>query len=584
MKEKKESPLSRLMKLAGVHKNKYVLSVILACIGTVSGIVPYFAVSRIVAELLLGNREMNLYLVCTGIALAGYVCKVLFTTWSTSVAHRTTYKVLAEIRKKLLGKLSRLSMGDLGSTPSGSFKDTIVDRVGSLETTLAHMMPEFTSNLLVPVILLIYLLILDWRMALVTLVTIPIGMIFMMAVFKTYPTKYEGSVKASSDMNSAVVEYVNGIEVIKTFNQNARSYRKYSDAVVYDARYYYDWMKSCQLPMAANAVISPATLFGVLPVGFLFYAAGSLTAAEFITIIIVSLGVVGPLLAVMNFTDSLAIMGSVVDNVYQILETPELKRPEEDASLSGHTIEMKDVHFSYKETEVLHGISLTVPENTVTALVGPSGSGKSTIAKLIAGFWDVGSGTVSFGGKNIQEIPQKQLMENIAYISQDNFLFDDTVRENIRMGKASASDAEVEEAARKAGVYGFIMNLPQGFETKTGSLRGELSGGERQRIAIARAILKDAPVIIMDEATAYLDPENEALMQEAIGRLIKDKTLIIIAHRLSTVVNADNIVLIDEGKVTAQGTHDKLLQSSDQYRRMWEAHVGAKDADKEAAE
>ena len=302
---------------------------------------------------------------------------------------------------------------------------------------------------------------------------------------------------------------------------------------------------------------------------------------DFITVIIISLGIIGPILAASNYMDSIAAMGTVVGEVCGILDEEELVRPMEKVKLKDLTIEMNQVTFSYHtdKKEILHGITLKIRPGTVTALVGPSGSGKSTIAKLIAGFWDVGGGEITLGGCDLKKIPQNQLADHIAYVSQDDYLFDDTVRENIRMGRKGATDAEVEQAARDAGCDEFIRELEQGYDTRVGSAGGHLSGGERQRIAIARAMLKDAPISILDEATAYLDPENEAVLQTAIGKLVSGKTLIVIAHRLSTITNSDQIVVVKEGEIEDIGRHDELLHRSPLYQEMWNAHIGAKDGD-----
>lgn len=333
--------------------------------------------------------------------------------------------------------------------------------------------------------------------------------------------------------------------------------------------------------MSAYTAICPATLLTVLPIGFLFYTNGSLATTDFITVIIISLGIVGPILAVSNYVDNLAILGTVVNDVCAILDKPELIRPTKEVPLDDLTVQLQKVTFSYHvdNKEILHGIDLEIKPGSVTALVGPSGSGKSTITKLIAGFWDVSGGSITLGGYNLKEIPQKQLAEKIAYVSQDNYLFDDTVRENIRMGRKGATDADVEQAAKAAGCDSFIRGLEKGYDTVVGGAGGHLSGGERQRIAIARAMLKNAPIVILDEATAYLDPENEAVLQNAIGKLVAGKTLIVIAHRLSTITNSDQIVVVKDGVIDAVGTHDELLLKSPLYQEMWSAHIGAKDGE-----
>lgn len=583
MKNKNEqSTASSLLRFAGPYKGRYVLSICLSVLGVASGLVPYYAAAQILIGLIGTERNFSFYIFWGIIAVVGYLAKSTFAILSTSISHTATFLALRDIRKQIIDKFSRMPMGTLLNTPSGQLKDTLVDRVEGLETPLAHLLPEMSANVLVPVFIVIYLFVLDWRMALISLITIPVGMAFMATILKTYPQQYEGSVKINQQMNNAVVEYVNGIEVIKAFNQSAASYGKYSNAVRDNADYFYKWMKSCQWAMSSYNAICPAVLITVLPAGVLFYAAGSITAAKLITIIILSLGIVGPLIAASNFADSLGMVGTVVNEIAVLLDGPELVRPTQPVTLNSQEIQLNDVSFSYNDDgdNAIQHINLAIKPGTVTALVGPSGSGKSTITKLIAGFWDVGSGSITLGGKDLRTIPQKQLADQIAYVSQDNYLFDDTIRENIRMGRLSASDTEVEEAAKAAGCDVFIRSLENGYDTNVGGAGGHLSGGERQRIAIARAMLKNAPIVILDEATAYIDPENEAVVQEAVSKLVAGKTLIIIAHRLSTITDSDQIVVMKDGVISNIGTHDELLKTSELYREMWQAHIGAKDGEK----
>lgn len=577
-----QSTASSLLRFAGPYKGRYALSICLSVLGVASGLVPYYAAAQMLIGLIGTERSFSFYIFWGIVAAVGYLAKSTFAILSTSVSHTATFLALRDIRKQIVDKFSRMPMGTLLNTPSGQLKDTLVDRVEGLETPLAHLLPEMSANVLVPVFIVVYLFVLDWRMALISLITIPVGMAFMATILKTYPQQYEGSVKINQRMNNAVVEYVNGIEVIKAFNQSAASYGKYSDAVRENADYFYRWMKSCQWAMASYNAICPAVLITVLPAGVLFYAAGSITSANLITIIILSLGIVGPLIAASNFADSLGMVGTVVNEIAALLDGPELVRPTQPVSLDSQEIRLNDVSFSYNNDgdNAIQHIDLTIKPGTVTALVGPSGSGKSTITKLIAGFWDVGAGSITLGGKDLRTIPQKQLADQIAYVSQDNYLFDDTIRENIRMGRLSASDAEVEEVAKAAGCDAFIRRLENGYDTNVGGAGGHLSGGERQRIAIARAMLKNAPIIILDEATAYIDPENEAVVQQAVSNLVAGKTLIIIAHRLSTIADSDQIVVMKDGSISGIGTHDELLKTSELYREMWQAHIGAKDGEK----
>lgn len=573
-----KSPATILWELAKKEHSKLKTSVFIASIGVIAGIIPYIAASLILVELLNGNKDVKIYSLWLGIGLLSYILKSFLYSMALSVSHKATFSVLKDVRLRMLEKLPKMPLGEIISVPSGNFKQIIVDQVESMEKPLAHLLPEMTSNLLGSLSIFIYLLFLDWRMALLSLVSIPVGMLFMGLVMKNYAVQYEGSVKVNREMNSAIIEYVNGIEVIKTFNQDKRSYAKYKDKVIANARYFYEWMKSCQLPVSLSKNISPTTMITVLPFGWYFYISGSLSAEVFISVIILSLGIAGPLLETINFVDGLAKIGTIANSINLILEGKEQKHSDREVTIQQYNIDLQNVKFGYEEEkEILHGISLNIKEGTTVAFVGPSGSGKSTLAKLIAGYWDITEGNINIGGYNLNEIPLKQLYSLTAFVSQDNFLFNESIRENIRMGNPSASDKEVEDIAKKSGCHDFIMKMEHGYDTVVGSSGSHVSGGERQRISIARAMLKNAPIVILDEATSYIDPENEVIIKQALSKLIKDKTVIIIAHRLSTITDAEQIFLIENGKLVSYGKHDELLKGCELYRNMWNAHIGTKD-------
>ena len=576
----KQSPMLRLWELGEKEHGGLIRAMISAAVGVLGGMIPYYAAAQIIIGLLEGEAEISFYILWCAIAAAGYIIRSCLYALALSMSHKATFSILKDLRGRILDKLPRMPLGTIMDTSSGKLKQIIVDQIESMETPLAHLLPEMTSNIFAPVCILVYLFILDWRMALLSLVSIPIGLLFMMLVMKDYGVKYQGSVETAQAMNSAIVEYIGGIEVIKAFNQGQTSYNKFSDKVIANASYFYNWMKSCQFPTSLAKAIFPTTLVTVLPVGWLLYTSGSLDVEVFIITVILSLGIAGPLMAAMNFTDSLAKIGTIVGSVDEILTGEEQHHSEAPVTFRSMDISLKNVSFGYHEDkEILHDINLDIPAGTMTAFVGPSGSGKSTIAKLIAGFWDVDGGSISIGGHNLKSIPLEQLYDQVAFVSQDNYLFDESIRENIRMGRVTATDSDVERAAEAAGCGGFIRELEHGFDTVVGGGGAHLSGGERQRIAIARAMLKDAPIVIFDEATAYMDPENEAIIQKAVAKLISNKTVIVIAHRLSTITDADRIVVIEDGRIEAAGAHDSLLQTSALYRTMWNAHIGAKDGD-----
>ncbi len=576
--KKVQSPFRRLLGFASHHKGKYAASVLLAVVGVAGGMIPYVGVSRIIIHLLAGTRsDVGFYLMWCGISGGGLIVKTICMNWSTALSHEATFSVIAEVRTELSRKLARVPMGHVLETPSGQFKNIIVEKADSLETPLAHVLPEMSSNLLIPLGIIVYMFILDWRMALVSLITLPLGFIFYMVMMRDYPEKYAGVMKAGKHMSGTMVEYINGIEVIKAFNQSAKSYAKFTDSVNANMNVVLDWIRSTQVYSSISQGIWPAVLLGVLPMGCLFYMNGSLGGGEFITNVILSLGISAPILSAMIYTDDIAKIGAVVEEVGQVLDLPELNRPKENKKSENRNIVLEHVCFSYGKEEVLSDVNLEINEGSITAFVGPSGGGKSTIAKLIVSFWDVSKGRITLGGVDLRDIPLEQLMAEIAYVSQENYLFNDTIRNNIRMGKPGATDEEVEAAAKASGCHDFIIKLEHGYDTVAGGAGGHLSGGERQRIAIARAMLEDASIIIFDEATAYTDPENEAMIQAAVSKLIVGKTLIIIAHRLSTITDSDKIVVIKNGRVQAEGTHEALMSDCKLYHRMYTANMEVRD-------
>lgn len=579
---KEQSPVGRIWELGEKEHGKLITAVILAVIGAACGMAPYFAAAKIIVLLLAGENAFSAYAPWIITALAGFLVRTVLYNGALGISHRATFSILKTIRRKLLAKLPRLPLGTVMDTSSGKLKEIIVDQVDSMETTLAHLFPEMTANILTPLLTVVYLFILDWRLALLSLAVFPIAFFFMMTVMGGYAKDNECAVRATTEMSTTVIEYINGIEVIKAFNQGKASYTKLTDKVRANAQYYYDWMRRSQLGMSMAYAFFPAQMLTILPFGWLFYTHGTLTAEAFVTVIILALGMAAPIVAAFNFVDTLALVGTTVSQVDEILKAEEQEHGTQSVEFADHGIEVSGVSFGYHDDkEILHDVTLSIPQNGMTALVGPSGSGKSTLAKLIAGFWDVKDGKITMGGHDLREIPLGELYDQVAFVSQDNYLFDDTVRENIRMGRISATDAEVEEAAHNAGCDSFIGDLEKGFDTLVGGGGAHLSGGERQRIAIARAMLKDAPIIILDEATAYIDPENEAVIQRAVAKLVENKTVIVIAHRLSTVTGADNIAVVKDGRIEAQGRHGELLENCALYREMWQAHIGAKDGDAE---
>lgn len=573
MPNKEPGAIRQLFAFVGESNSKMRVSILLAVLGEMFGIVPFLMVALLAGELYRGTATIQRVLFFCGIAAICQLIKMLLTWRSSLMSHKISFTILKNIREAITDRMAKVPMGVMLETPTGAFKNLIVDNVAKLEDSMAHFMPELPSNIAAPLCSILLIFILDWRMGLASLITIPLGILFFAAMMRGYGPRMENYMRSANDMNSSLVEYVNGIQVIKAFNRSASSYGKYSKSVNYFHDSTMEWWSQCWFWNAAARAVLPSTLLGTLPVGAWLYMEGTLSLPVFLISLVVPLGFVAPLMKVSEAMEQVSMIKGNLEQVTAFLKTPELVRPSEPVSLGERTYQFEDVHFGYKETEVLHGISFQTRPGTMTAIVGPSGSGKSTIAKLMAGFWDVTSGSVRFGGQDIRQIPFEQLMGEISYVAQDNFLFDKSIRENIRMGNPAATDEEVEAAAKAANCHDFIMQLEQGYDTLAGDAGDRLSSGERQRITIARAMLKPASVVILDEATAYADPENEALIQQAISKLVAGKTLIVVAHRLNTIRNADQILVVANGNIAGRGTQEELLRECPIYQKMWQDYA-----------
>lgn len=583
-RDARPSAFAKLFYFMRPDKGKMILSLALACIGEALGMVPYIVVGLLAAGLVESTLTLSMAAWLCVAAAFGQVAKFFFTWRSSMMSHGIAFKALRTMREMMAEKMARVPMGTIVDTPTGTFKNRFIDNVNQLEDAIAHFMPELPSNVFAPVLAMAIVFAVDWRMGLAGIATIPLGILFYLGMMRGYKEKMARYIASEQAMNATLVEYVNGIQVIKAFGRSASSYGSFSQAVAE----YHDstlaWFRQSWVWMALVKAVVPCTLLVSLPLGVWLLSTGQLGLPAFMVCISIPLGFIGGVLKFAQAASQISRMDACLNVIWDFLGLPELTRPHERVELSGDSFSFENVSFSYHEgAEVLRDVSFQTKPGSITTIVGPSGSGKSTVAKLMAGFWDAGGGEIRYGGHDVRDIPFGQLMEHVAYVAQDTFLFDRTIADNIRMGRPDATDAEVEEAARAAGAYEFIERLPQGFDTPAGEAGARLSGGERQRITIARAMLKNADVVILDEATAYADPENEALVERAISELVAGKTLVTIAHRLSTITGADQIIVMDAGRIIARGRHGDLLASCPLYARMWADHRNAApDANEEA--
>ena len=600
------------------HIGAIIFSVVVAIIGVACSIVPYFAVASIVTQLINGATDYRIFLPYAGLIFAGFAGALIGHSVSTIGSHNLAFSIIEDTRKRVVEKLSRLSMGTIEEKSSGKWSQFVVETVDKMEKPIAHVIPEVLANVIIPIVIVVIIFILNWKIALANLVTLPLGMLFSMLMMKDYEAKSKRYIEASKKMNAAAVEYIQGIKVIKAFNKSASSYDKFQKAVEDNRDSMLDWYLSVCFAMTAAMEVLPSTLLVVLPVGLYLFMTGGITMPVLIMCVLLSYASYKPLLKAMAYMDTMANVRVVFGEIQSVLDLPELVRQDTAPAPHGYDVRFENVVFGYggalcetagiaakdsaagsavngaaskdgaagnaasgaaakDSTKVFNGLNFTAKEGELTAIVGSSGSGKSTIAKLLAGFWNIDSGHITIGGADIGSMSLERNMQLVTYVSQENFLFNKTIRENLKMAKEDATDAEIEAACTKASIHDFIKSLPDGYDTNAGNAGSKFSGGERQRLTIARALLKDSPIVVLDEATAYSDPENEAIIQQSIDNLVKNKTVIMIAHRLSTIVNADKIIVLDKGKIAAEGTHTELLQRSPLYQKMWQSHISSRD-------
>ncbi len=562
------------------HIGGIIFPVIAAIIGAACGIVPYFAIASIMTQLIDGTSDYRVFVPYVGLVFAGFAGAIIGHSVSTIGSHNLAFSIIEDTRKRVVEKLSRLSMGTIEEKSSGKWSQFIVETIDKMEKPIAHVIPEVLANVLIPIIIVVIIFTLNWKIGLANLVTLPLGMLFSMLMMKDYEAKSKRYIEASKKMNAAAVEYIQGIKVIKAFNKSASSYDKFQKAVEDNRDSMLDWYLSVCFAMTAAMEVLPSTLLFVLPVGLYLFMTGGIAIPTLIMCVLLSYASYKPLLKAMAYTDTMANVRVVFGEIQSVLDLPEMVRADTAGAPQGFDVRFENVVFGYggaTGTTVFDGLNFTAKEGELTAIVGSSGSGKSTVAKLLAGFWNVNGGRISIGGADIGSMSLERNMRLVTYVSQENFLFNKSIRDNLKMAKENATDKEIEAACRKASCDDFIKSLPEGYDTDAGNAGGKFSGGERQRITIARALLKDSPIVVLDEATAYSDPENEAVIQQSIDNLVKNKTVIMIAHRLSTVVNADKIIVLEKGRIAAEGTHAELLQSSPLYKKMWQSHISGKD-------
>lgn len=551
------------------YTKRAVVSVVAAVI---LSIVPYFFLYQIIAALTAGESISTgfvlLRAVLTAVCLVG---NAVLYGHGLDLSHYSAYNTLKNLRTALQGRLEQQPLGTIRELGNGRIKKVFTDDIETIELLLAHAIPEGIGNLIIPVVVIVAMFFVDWKLALLSLASFPLGFLAMGMMFKLGMSRMEAYYAAAARMNNTIVEYVNGMEVVKVFNRDGESYERFEHDINYYRDMTLDWYRVCWPWMALYSSIIPCVALFTLPVGGWFVLKGWSTLPDFVLVLCMTFAIGMPLLKAMSFMGKFPQLSYKVDELERLLDNPPLKQSDKGFEGGNCDIRFEDVHFSYKETEVIHGVDLEIKEGQMAALVGESGSGKSTLAKLLVHFYDLDSGRITLGGQDLTDMSITALNDQISFVSQEQFLFNTSLYDNILIGKPNATREEVLRAASLAQCDEFLQRLPNGIDSMAGEGGKMLSGGERQRISLARALLKDAPVIVLDEATAFIDPENEEKMNAAISEVIRGKTVLIIAHRLHTVIGSDKIIVLNEGNVDAEGTHEELLKKSAVYQRLWAA-------------
>lgn len=575
----------KVFEYAGPHKKDLYIATFIVLLSVLMGVLPFVLAYQVISPLVMGNAVDTKY-VCIRVigVLICLILQAILYGWGLDVSHKAAYSTLLRLRTSLQKRFEAVPLGFIQDKGTGTIKKLFVDDVDSLEVLLAHSLPEGIANLMIPIAIYVAMFFIDWKLALLSLASIPISFAAMMIMYSVGMKKMGPYYMAGQKMNNTIIEYINGMEVVKVFNKDAESYERFRKDISDYRDYTLEWYKAAWPWMAIYSSLLPCTIILTLPLGAWFVLCGFSTLPDLILVLCLSLSIGIPLLKSLSFLPTMPQLNYKIAALEQVLETATLQQTDAVFHGKNYDICFDHITFGYEKSqpgpdgqpmvtmdEVIHDISFTAKAGQKTALVGESGSGKSTLAKLLIHYYDPQQGSISIGGQKITEMSLEALNSQVSYVAQDQYLFNTSILENIRIGRPDATDEEVLEAAKKAQCMEFLEKLPQGIHSMAGDAGKMLSGGQRQRISLARAILKNAPIIVLDEATAYADPENEEKMEAAIAELVKGKTLFVIAHKLPAIMNADQICVIEHGKLAATGTHAELLAICEEYKKLWKA-------------
>ena len=578
--------MKKLLYYAEENKKYLLFSAIFLCISTLIGVLPFFLINDIVIGLLTGNVVWKTDVILIGLIALALIFKAIFYGAGLKLSHIGAYNILYNLRKHFSNMLVKQPMGHIMNSGTGKYKKTLVEDITDLENSLAHIIPEGVPYAVGVVATLVAIFVTDWRIGIATFIMIPISLSPMMLMMKSSMEKMPKFYESRDNLNHDLVEYISGIEIIKVFNKITKSYAKLSDSIYKTRDFTLEWYRSSWKSTAVINALLPCTLLIPLPLAIYFFVNDTMPLSNFTLVIMLGLGLGEPLMKLANYIPAIPMLNYNFEKVEKVFIFENVKSGEYEGTPDKFDVEFSNVSFAYEKKDeedeaikVLNNINLKIPQNTICALVGPSGGGKSTIAKLLMHFWDVNEGSIKIGNKDITEYSFENLMRHISYVSQSNTLLEGTVFENIAVARDGITKEEVVQVCKKANCHEFIMRLDEGYDTNVGTLGNKLSGGERQRISIARAMVKNADIVVLDEATAFADAENEFMIQQALSNLLEGKTILIIAHKLHTIKDVDKIVVINDGKVECEGRHEELLDKSSLYKMLWQQNQRSVDWD-----
>lgn len=578
---KEKSTLSKLLRFADNYSLLIIVAVILSAMSAVISLIPFICIWFIIKDIFsaLPNVAQATETIKYGwMAVESSILSIVLYFGSLNCSHLAAFRVEKNMRKAAMHKIVTLPLGFFTKHTSGKLRKVIDDNASLTHSFLAHQLPDLAGVVIMPIAIIIILFIFDWRLGLVCLVPTFLSLLFLKQMMGGDNAKFmKKYMDVLEDMNASAVEYVRGIPVVKVFQQTVYSFKNFHKVINEYSKFASDYSMNCRVPLLGFTVTINMPSLILIPIGMLLILNAPNYNAFLLDLIFYML--FSPLIVVMMnkimfCSEGIMTAKEAINRIDVILEEKQLEEIDARNQTDKNDITLKNVSFAYPETDktIINDVSFTIPSGNTYALVGPSGGGKSTLGNLVARFWDVDSGSIKVGGINVKNIKEKELMDKIAFVHQDSKLFKTSLLENIRVANPKASREEVLKIAHLAQCDDIFEKMPHGIDTVIGAKGVYLSGGEQQRIALARAILKNAPIIILDEATAFADPENEYQIQKALEHLVKDKTVLLIAHRLSSIKNVDNIIVVKNGEIVENGNHEELIRKSGTYKRMWEEY------------